>query len=233
MNSNKNIKKFSFIDDFSTKEEVIYSKTQLEILYAAEIIMGQKGIENTSHRDIVNLAGQKNTSAIGYHFGGIQGVVNALLDIRMALLNTERLELLKKILIQKDYTNIDLANVIIDPLYKKVFHDKEWNNYIFFLHNVITRETINFVHRDNKYIEGSQAIEKLFAESNNLQNDNMYKSRISYGAFFFISAMASRKRDIDEQKIQKGPTKLIPSEGEFINFLKSTYIFILANKESN
>ena len=98
---------------------------------------------------------------------------------------------------------------------------------------MITRETVNFVHRDNKYIEGAQTIEKLFAKKNNLQNDNMYKSRISYGAFFFISAMASRKRDIDEQKIQNKSTKLIPTEGEFINFLKSTYIFILANKESN
>ena len=74
MNDDKNINRLSLVNDSSnTAPDIEFSKTQLEILYAAEIIMGQKGIENTSHRDIVNLAGQKNTSAILYHFGSIEG----------------------------------------------------------------------------------------------------------------------------------------------------------------
>ena len=60
-----------------------YSKTQLELMYAAEILFGQKGINNTSHRDIINLTKQKNISAISYHFGGIDGIVKSLLEIRI------------------------------------------------------------------------------------------------------------------------------------------------------
>ena len=99
MNDDKNINRISLVNDSSnTAPDIEFSKTQLEILYAAEIIMGQKGIENTSHRDIVNLAGQKNTSAILYHFGSIEGVVNALFDIRMSVQNNERAILLEKLL---------------------------------------------------------------------------------------------------------------------------------------
>ena len=129
MNDNKNINRLSLVNDSSnTAPDIEFSKTQLEILYAAEIIMGQKGIENTSHRDIVNLAGQKNTSAILYHFGSIEGVVNALFDIRMSLQNNERAILLEKLLNQKEYTNMDLMDANIDPMFNKVFHDADWGN---------------------------------------------------------------------------------------------------------
>ena len=93
MNDDKNINRLSLVNDSSnTAPDIEFSKTQLEILYAAEIIMGQKGIENTSHRDILNLAGQKNTSAILYHFGSINGVVDALFELRMKVQNQERSE---------------------------------------------------------------------------------------------------------------------------------------------
>ena len=83
MMSNNNDSIISLVKNSSNIQlENEFSKTQLDILYAAEIIMGQKGIENTSHRDIVNLAGQKNTSAILYHFGSINGVVDALFELR-------------------------------------------------------------------------------------------------------------------------------------------------------
>ena len=62
MMSNNNDSIISLVENSSSIQlENEFSKTQLDILYAAEIIMGQKGIENTSHRDIINLAGQKNT----------------------------------------------------------------------------------------------------------------------------------------------------------------------------
>ena len=44
MNDDKNINRLSLVNDSSnTAPDIEFSKTQLEILYAAEIIMGQKG----------------------------------------------------------------------------------------------------------------------------------------------------------------------------------------------
>jgi AcrR family transcriptional regulator len=247
MSDEKNTNQLSLVNDLSNKvQNIEFSKTQLEIIYAAEIIMGQKGIENTTHRDIVNLAGQKNTSAILYHFGSIEGVVNALFDIRMAVQNQERAILLEKVLNQKTYTNMDLMDAYIDPMFNKVFHDADWSNWIYFLQNLIISSNGNKYYAD-KYRKAAAEIEKLFAEKNDIQNDLMYSSRVSYNAFFFISAIASRKRQTEDSEndfIQNAksfnsllnlPSKkdnYITSEHEFLKFLKTTSIFILKNKES-
>ena len=247
MNGDKNINKLSLVNDFSNiAPDTEFSKTQLEILYAAEIIMGQKGIENTSHRDIVNLAGQKNTSAILYHFGSIEGVVNALFDIRMSVQNKKRAILLEKLLNQKDYTNMDLMDAYIDPMFNKVFHDSDWSNWIYFLQNLIISTNGKKYYVD-KYRKAAAEIEKLFAEKNDIQNDPMYSSRVSYNAFFFISAIASRKRQLEDSEnefvqnskrfnsllnLPSEEENYITSEREFLKFLKTTSIFILTNKES-
>ena len=244
-NNNDNI--ISLVENSSNIQlENEFSKTQLDILYAAEIIMGQKGIENTSHRDIVNLAGQKNTSAILYHFGSINGVVNALFELRMKVQNQERSELLENLLNQEDYSNMDLMDAYIDPMYNRVFHDSEWRNWIYFLQNLIISTNGNKYYAD-KYRKAAAEIENLFAKKNHIENDKMYSARVSYNAFFFISAIASRKRQIEESEneFEQNSKKFnslinmpidkknyISSDAEFLKFLKTTSIFILTNKES-
>ena len=169
MSNRKSYDKISLVSNSSnTQLEIEFSKTQLEILYAAEIIMGQKGIENTSHRDIINLAGQKNTSAILYHFGSIEGVVNALFELRMKVQNQERSELLEIILNQEDYSNMDLMDAYINPLFNKVFHDPSWSNWIYFLQNLIisTNGKKNYA---NKYRKAATEIEELFAKKNYIE----------------------------------------------------------------
>ena len=245
--SNNNDSIISLVENSSNIQlENEFSKTQLDILYAAEIIMGQKGIENTSHRDIVNLAGQKNTSAILYHFGSINGVVNALFELRMKVQNQERSELLENLLNQEDYSNIDLMDAYIDPMYNRVFHDSEWRNWIYFLQNLIISTNGSKYYAD-KYRKAAAEIENLFAKKNHIENDKMYSARVSYNAFFFISAIASRKRQIEESEneFEQNSKKFnslinmpidkknyISSDAEFLKFLKTTSIFILTNKES-
>ena len=245
--SNNNDSKISLVENSSNIQlENEFSKTQLDILYAAEIIMGQKGIENTSHRDIVNLAGQKNTSAILYHFGSINGVVDALFELRMKVQNQERSELIENLLNQEDYSNIDLMDAYIDPLYNRVFHDSDWSNWIYFLQNLIISTNGSKYYAD-KHRKAAAEIENLFAKKNHIENDKMYSARVSYNAFFVISAIASRKRQIEESEnefkqnskkfnsllnIPTDDESYISSDVEFLKFLKTTSIFILTNKES-
>ena len=74
-----------------------FSETKLELMYAAEILFGQKGIKNTSHRDIINITNQKNISAISYHFQDLQGLVRALLEFRMSIVDADREEILREL----------------------------------------------------------------------------------------------------------------------------------------
>ena len=43
-------------------------------MHAAEKLIGERGMANVSIRDIVSAAGQKNESALQYHFKNLNGL---------------------------------------------------------------------------------------------------------------------------------------------------------------
>lgn len=54
--------------------------TRESLVRAAAQLFADKGIDATRSRDILATAGQANDSAIGYHFGSRQGLLEAVLD---------------------------------------------------------------------------------------------------------------------------------------------------------
>ena len=52
--------------------------TQTALMEAAETLIAENGIQNVSNKEIVREAGQKNQSALQYHFGNLRGLVNAV-----------------------------------------------------------------------------------------------------------------------------------------------------------
>lgn len=67
---------------------------RIRILEAAERRFAEDGIEAVSLRQIAAEAGQRNTSAVAYHFGTRSALVGALYEHRMAPINARRLEFL-------------------------------------------------------------------------------------------------------------------------------------------
>ena len=130
---------------------------------------------------------------------------------------------------------MDLITVYIDPLYRKVFGvDEGWSNYIYFLHNLITssRESLMSFIANKKYSGAAASIERLFAERNGFAYDEMYRTRIVSNSSFFISSMTFRKRDLEAMKNTKKDS-LIPSNDDFLKFIKETALFILTKKTHN
>ena len=67
---------------------------RIRILEAAERRFAEDGIEAVSLRQIAAESGQRNTSAVAYHFGTRSALVGALYEHRMAPINARRLEFL-------------------------------------------------------------------------------------------------------------------------------------------
>jgi len=63
-----------------------------QLLLAAERLLAEKGLGAVSVREIARAAGQKNHSAISYHFGSIEALIESILDYRMLSLNAVRAE---------------------------------------------------------------------------------------------------------------------------------------------
>jgi AcrR family transcriptional regulator len=67
---------------------------RIRILEAAERRFAEDGIEAVSLRQIAAESGQRNTSAVAYHFGSKAALVAALYEHRMTPINARRLEFL-------------------------------------------------------------------------------------------------------------------------------------------
>ena len=200
-----------------------FSETKLELMYAAEILFGQKGINNTSHRDIINLTNQKNISAISYHFQDLQGLVRSLLEFRMSIVDADREERYKKIIKENIISNNNLMDVYIDPLYERCINDKEWSNYIYFLKHLITDYDIQFINYLQTYSKVTLLIENELKKINNIHDDELWDTKLSNVGAFLTASLASRKRELDNNNE-------IPDEKKYLNYLKKSVLNIFLFK---
>lgn len=70
--------------------------TRTKIVLAAERLFAERGMAAVPLRDIVTAAGQRNASAIQYHFGPRPDLVTAVFQFRMGQVNDRRLEFLAR-----------------------------------------------------------------------------------------------------------------------------------------
>jgi len=74
--------------------------TALHILDVAEREFSRHGLEKVSLRELSTASGQRNVSAVSYHFGSREGLLGALLSRRIAQINkmrVQRLQLLARL----------------------------------------------------------------------------------------------------------------------------------------
>lgn len=200
-----------------------FSETKLELMYAAEILFGQKGIKDTSHRDIINITNQKNISAISYHFQDLQGLVRSLLEFRMSIVDADRKERYKKITKENIINNNNLMDVYIDPLYERCFNDKEWANYIYFLKHLITDYDIQFINYLQTYSKVTLLIEDELKKINNIHDDKLWDTKLSNVGAFLTASLASRKRELDNNN-------KVPDDKKYLSYLKKSVLNIFLFK---
>lgn len=93
------------------------SETRERLLDAAERLFAEKGLHGTSAREIVAAAGQRNESAIQYHFGGRDGLVDALVARRVEAIEAARNERLDALLEREPSPDVRaLLACIVDPV---------------------------------------------------------------------------------------------------------------------
>jgi len=71
------------------------TETRAKLLDTASRLFAARGIDNVSIAEIVRAAGQRNASAVHYHFGNREGVLLALLERHIPTIAERRRELLE------------------------------------------------------------------------------------------------------------------------------------------
>lgn len=119
-----------FVKKWTTKELLIE---------AAERLFAEKGIDAVPLRDIAEAAGQRNASALQYHFGSREGLVEAVFCHRTAAINAYRLAMIRDLLNREGtIAEPDIALVLVVPLARQVFVNAGASYYATFLMQVIS-----------------------------------------------------------------------------------------------
>jgi AcrR family transcriptional regulator len=111
--------------------------TRQLILTAAERLFAERGISAVPMRDIGLAAGQRNHTAVRYHFGERDEVVNAIMEFRGAQSEVTRVGMVADLMLAGRPTIRDVVGAFVRPL---AIHIQPDNHYLAFLSLYITEE---------------------------------------------------------------------------------------------
>lgn len=101
-----------------------------QMIDAAERLSSERGLGAMSLRDVMAAADQRNKNAARYHFGSREGLIEAVIEARMAPVNARRLELLGAL--EPPTTVRELADVLVRPLVEVVVGERgsQWARFL-------------------------------------------------------------------------------------------------------
>lgn len=117
--------------------------TRNALMRAAEKLIAAKGIAGVSIRDILNAAGQKNESALQYHFRSLTGLVDAILEERSEQTHTRRAELMEALSARTSTPTLrDICLLMIQPTFELARQNADYRRYVkAFGHELVLTET--------------------------------------------------------------------------------------------
>ncbi|WP_240938125.1 TetR/AcrR family transcriptional regulator [Nocardioides sp. JQ2195] len=130
-----------------------------KMLIAAERLFAERGVDNVSLREIGEQAGQRNNSAVQYHFGNKQGLIQALYDLRLVPLNRARHAMLEQ---TPDPSLPDLARIYVIPMSDAVIDSRGSWAYARFLDRYLGRGR-EFEPFDDQHGSGSREVARLMS----------------------------------------------------------------------
>ncbi|WP_051786002.1 TetR/AcrR family transcriptional regulator [Endozoicomonas numazuensis] len=104
------------------------------ILDTAERLMAERGIDSVSLNEIVRESKQKNASALQYHFGNKEGLVQAIYDKHKPGIEQRREELFDQLNDNPDLS--DIIEVLATPMIEEIDNPDGGMNYLLFISRI-------------------------------------------------------------------------------------------------
>lgn len=105
--------------------------TKNAIMRAAERLIAEGGVENVSIRQIVAAAGQKNESALQYHFRNLTGLLDAIQAERSEQVQAKRAASLAAMLARTPEPSLrQLCTLMVEPTFRIARASVEFRRYV-------------------------------------------------------------------------------------------------------
>ena len=133
--------------------------TRARLLRAGERLFAERGIHQVRLREINALAGQRNSSALHYHFGSRDGLVEAILAEHQRAMDVEVRPALDELVAAAEPTVRDVVAVWVDALSGQL-ETESGRDFLRILPQVL--ETVNRTVRDGAVLRDSAQSARTF-----------------------------------------------------------------------
>ena len=192
--------------------------TKLKLLLAAERLFALQGIDAVSLRQITLAAGQRNESALHYHFGSREALIEAVFALRMSAIDARRNAMLDRF--EAEGTADDLRALvaaIVWPLSTPIRDGAGPNYYNRFLAQAQQSPTVDIDRLvRGKYDSGIQRILALLARLLDGLPERLFRQRVVsvvaslvYGIADIEQVMAQRREQGREFDVDRAIENLI------------------------
>lgn len=123
--------------------------TKLQLIKAAEKLFAEKGIANVTLAEINLASGQKNRSALQYHFGGKQQLLEVISHKHLALIDIERNKMLDQLQGASTLRSRDVAAAVVQPLANRLFDADGGIEFIRITAQLINSGDFDLLHVSN------------------------------------------------------------------------------------
>jgi len=112
--------------------------TRERLLLTAERLFAERGLHGVSMREITREAGQKNVSALYYHFGSRNEVIEAIFEKRMNGIDARRRKMLETVeSVEASDRLRAVVAALVWPIAERLFEPEDSRHYVRFLANVL------------------------------------------------------------------------------------------------
>lgn len=177
------------------------AQTRRNLMLAAEKLIAENGIENVTIRQIIGAAGQKNESALQYHFGNRKGLIDALLEERSAEIGKRRADMLDALLAECPRPSLrQVACLLVRPTFDLAASRPEFLHFIrAFGHELALTEFSALAvaaRRENRGEHGGRVSALLRASLSQL-GTSAYQRRMDSAIRLVAAAMSNQSRQQD------------------------------------
>ncbi|GHF30492.1 hypothetical protein GCM10017044_27340 [Kordiimonas sediminis] len=197
--------------------------TRILFMRAIEKLAAEKGLANVTTKEILDEAGQKNQSALQYHFGNKNELFRAVIKRRTLQLEEYRLNLINQW--GDTFTDENAIDILIIPLVELSTKTVSGHNYVAFLAQAMTQPKFEVTQMIERYdIPGLGKSVDHLRNSIREKNPDISEELIDYKiASIFDTVMLSVRRFSQAKKLDL-------KKSQVIDQLRSICLAILNSK---
>lgn len=197
------------------------SATAEKLLTTAERLYALHGVDSVSTRQISREAGQKNHSALQYHFGNRDGMIDAILQYRMSIVNERRQTMLLQAADDKKLDDIrSLIEIMVRPFAEELRHPPSESYYISLISQLFSQQDSERLYfSDDDHFTAMREATTRLRDRLISQGTHVMSQRLAFLATQMVHSVASWDYQRREGFIVMTPAALERHIATLIDFL--------------